>query len=119
MFGEDLFGDLKYALSIEEKECLVLKLREFAEILTTEESLMRVNKIVAELESVIKWEKERKNKDEEIDIAMAKGKSTTPKNKWGVHEIHCCITHGCKYGDRDCPVTMGLTKQNYLYKKNN
>lgn len=21
-----------------------------------------------------------------------------------VHEIHCCMKHGCKYGDEDCPV---------------
>lgn len=22
----------------------------------------------------------------------------------GVHVAHCCVLHGCKYGDRDCPV---------------
>jgi hypothetical protein len=22
----------------------------------------------------------------------------------GVHQSHCCGKHGCKYGDRDCPV---------------
>ncbi len=32
-----------------------------------------------------------------------------PKDKWGVHERHCCPKHGCKYGDMDCPVTLGLT----------
>ena len=26
------------------------------------------------------------------------------KSEYGVHQTHCCITHGCKYGDRDCPV---------------
>ena len=36
------------------------------------------------------------------------------KSKWGVHETHCCILHGCKYGDDDCPVVNGLTKQKYI-----
>jgi hypothetical protein len=31
----------------------------------------------------------------------------------GVHESHCCIEHGCKYGDDDCPVSNGVTKQSY------
>lgn len=26
------------------------------------------------------------------------------KDKFGVHITHCCSVHGCKYGDRDCPV---------------
>ena len=25
----------------------------------------------------------------------------------GVHATHCCLEHGCKYGDDDCPVMMG------------
>lgn len=24
-----------------------------------------------------------------------------------VHDSHCCKVHGCKYGDRDCPVVLG------------
>lgn len=36
------------------------------------------------------------------------------KSKWGVHEGHCCVLHGCKYGDKDCPVTNKLTKQDYI-----
>lgn len=24
-----------------------------------------------------------------------------------VHDAHCCTTHGCKYGDEDCPVVLG------------
>jgi hypothetical protein len=35
------------------------------------------------------------------------------KSEWGVHESHCCELHGCKYGDEDCPVDNGLTKQLY------
>lgn len=31
-----------------------------------------------------------------------------------VHTEHCCARHGCKYGDEDCPVELGLKKQSYL-----
>lgn len=27
------------------------------------------------------------------------------------HTEHCCITHGCKYGDADCPVTSMVKNQ--------
>lgn len=30
-----------------------------------------------------------------------------------VHSTHCCILHGCKYGDEDCPVATGIVKQEY------
>jgi hypothetical protein len=32
----------------------------------------------------------------------------------GVHASHCCVWHGCKYGDPDCPVETGKVKQLYL-----
>jgi hypothetical protein len=31
----------------------------------------------------------------------------------GVHATHCCVIHGCKYGDTDCPVTLGTVSQVY------
>lgn len=31
--------------------------------------------------------------------------------EYGVHERHCCVEHGCKYGDDDCPVVLQLTVQ--------
>ena len=31
----------------------------------------------------------------------------------GVHEAHCCKEHGCKYGDDECPVVLGLSQQRY------
>lgn len=34
-------------------------------------------------------------------------------SRWGVHETHCCVIHGCKYGDEDCPVERVETKQEY------
>jgi hypothetical protein len=30
-----------------------------------------------------------------------------------VHSTHCCTQHGCKYGDKDCPVVLGIEKQGY------
>lgn len=29
----------------------------------------------------------------------------------GVHLTHCCVVHGCKYGDKDCPVEEGTHQQ--------
>ena len=30
-----------------------------------------------------------------------------------VHTEHCCLKHGCKYGDEDCTVVTGLAPQSY------
>lgn len=35
-------------------------------------------------------------------------------NKIGVHRTHCCILHGCKYSDHDCPVTNAEVLQDHL-----
>lgn len=29
------------------------------------------------------------------------------------HRTHCCIIHGCKYHDENCPVTSGEIEQEY------
>lgn len=29
----------------------------------------------------------------------------------GQHKGHCCLAHGCKYGDDDCPVKCGKAVQ--------
>ena len=31
-----------------------------------------------------------------------------------VHTEHCCLKHGCKYREEDCPVALGLKKQSFL-----
>ena len=31
----------------------------------------------------------------------------------GVHKGHCCVFHGCKYGDEDCPVVNKRITQAY------
>ena len=35
------------------------------------------------------------------------------KENYGVHITHCCYIHGCKYGDKDCPVASGEVAQKY------
>lgn len=34
--------------------------------------------------------------------------------KHDFHTTHCCVVHGCKYGDDDCHVANGKTKQDSL-----
>ena len=48
-----------------------------------------------------------------VDEAISKGETTIPKYKWGVHKTHCCVKHGCKYGDLDCPVELAFIEQDY------
>jgi len=37
-----------------------------------------------------------------------------PEINYGVHQTHCCVFHGCKYGDEDCPVVTKIEDQLYL-----
>lgn len=32
----------------------------------------------------------------------------------GTHQTHCCVIHGCKYGDKECPVVSKEIMQEYL-----
>lgn len=34
-------------------------------------------------------------------------------NQYGAHPSHCCVHHGCKYGDKECPVYDGTVVQEY------
>lgn len=34
----------------------------------------------------------------------------------GVHATHCCKKHGCKYGDQNCPVELGIVKEVYPFQ---
>lgn len=36
-----------------------------------------------------------------------------PKHYIDVHTEHCCIRHGCKYGDEDCTVVTKKARQSY------
>lgn len=60
---------------------------------------------------------------EEKDEIIAKGKilfeQHEKKKKFDfekngdVHTAHCCIAHGCKYSDEDCPVATGKKPQEH------
>jgi len=39
--------------------------------------------------------------------------AVVPKEKYGVHASHCCKEHGCKYGNSNCPVELGLIEQEF------
>ncbi len=51
------------------------------------------------------------DRDDEMEALLHKA---IPADKIGVHETHCCIVHGCKYGNRNCPVVLGEIKQEYI-----
>ena len=36
-----------------------------------------------------------------------------PESEKDVHTEHCCVFHGCKYGDDDCPVILETKSQSY------
>ncbi len=51
-----------------------------------------------------------------LEVAMRpKPKIANKKEykKYGVHITHCCLKHGCKYRDDDCPVELGILQQAY------
>lgn len=35
------------------------------------------------------------------------------ENQKCVHTEHCCRIHGCKYGDKNCPVWLGFKTQSF------
>jgi hypothetical protein len=59
---------------------------------------------VAIVESVFKKED---NSNEWIEVLPL------PLEKYGVHRTHCCVIHGCKYSDFECPVSNEKIKQDY------
>lgn len=36
------------------------------------------------------------------------------KRKFAVHISHCCVKHGCKYSEPDCPVVNGEVQQTHV-----
>ena len=68
-----------------------------------------IDDLIEDINSTIEWDEIRKLKE----YASVLEQTTIPKDSWGVHEHHCCSKHGCKYGDEDCPVAIGLTTQVY------
>ena len=50
----------------------------------------------------------------EVDYAMFEGDQVIELyDDYKVHTSHCCVIHGCKYGDKDCPVVNKKILQKY------
>lgn len=59
----------------------------------------------------------QKMENDKIDpkiVGIDIGCGTVSPDRVGVHVNHCCVIHGCKYGDSDCPVKNGNIPQMYL-----
>jgi hypothetical protein len=50
-------------------------------------------------------------------LCVQEGMSTTghveSRIHEGTHRTHCCVVHGCKYGDNQCPVVVRKVEQAY------
>ena len=53
------------------------------------------------------------DKKGKIQSVIPMATTTMPKDDWGVHESHCCSTHGCKYMDDQCPVALDIVDQKH------
>lgn len=74
----------------------------------------KINSIeVDKKEIIVKLHSELKKQKIELEREKLVKETTIPEERWGVHETHCCEEHGCKYGNEDCPVVIGLIKQRY------
>jgi len=38
-------------------------------------------------------------------------------DEYGDHTARCCAKHGCKYGDKNCPVINRVIKQQYFCER--
>ena len=36
------------------------------------------------------------------------------EKEYGAHITHCCVMHGCKYREDDCPVVNEIVEQEYV-----
>lgn len=113
MFNQKTISDLIWMLSPDERERLAALISSFDVKVENERNTEKREKLFAHIadtcKSYTEWEKQR----EVVAAAVSRGETTIPREKWGVHESHCCVKHGCKYGHEDCPVAMELTKQQY------
>ena len=68
-----------------------------------------IDELIVDIQQTTEWEEIRNFKE----LVASSKQTAEPKDKWGVHETHCCSKHGCKYGDADCPVVLELVEQEY------
>jgi hypothetical protein len=104
MFGDEKYSKMVYAFNPDQQTRFVKLMEQFRA-----EGLTEAGTIADDIASTVKYLADKKVAED----AAAQGESTIPKKDWGVHEHHCCLAHGCKYGNPDCPVAIGLIKQKY------
>ena len=117
MFNSPTISSLVWSLNKDQRQEFITLMEKFKEdgldkILEkndTHRHKLSCDSIIEDVISTTEYEERQAKKEE----AVKEGKSTIPKEKWGVHNTHCCAKHGCKYGDSDCPVEMKLSKQVY------
>ena len=109
-FSSDI-SSLINMLNANQRERLKNLLNEFEKEGVEDAFLERfdINDIINKINFSNKYDKIR----EAAKNAAERGETTIPTKQWGVHATHCCTVHGCKYGHEDCPVEMGLVKQEY------
>ena len=71
-----------------------------------------LEEIEAAQEIINRQKKQELNKAKHL-LRDLKHKTSIPKDQWVIHKSHCCFEHGCKYGDKDCPVELAIIDQNY------
>lgn len=102
----ETIGDLTYCFDNFQK----IKFIEFLKSVEVEdEEKEKIEYLIQDITDKMEFEEIQKKAEE----AAEKGETTIPKEKWGVHVHHCCVDHGCKYGDVDCPVALDLFEQHH------
>ena len=86
------------------------------EILIKEIEEFKTNDIISEqqfIDAQFLIKKYLKQKLREEKNLGRSNTTTIPESDFGVHTSHCCFEHGCKYGNPECPVELGIVDQEY------
>jgi len=107
-------NSLIYKMSLTQRDRFIIFLEELKNegLLIISENHRRkitTDDVIKSVNSITKYEILRALADK----AVENGETTIPIEDWGVHITHCCSSHGCKYGDADCPVATKLVAQKY------
>jgi len=86
-------------------------------VLTREQWLQRIREAL-EPEAFAQYVEKRLHVMREARASMLRAFGEDPPEPEGykrcVHTEHCCVDHGCKYGDEDCPVETGQKPQSFF-----
>jgi len=45
-----------------------------------------------------------------IEVVLRERDCLKTSDETNLHAMHCCVKHGCKYNDENCPVVLGTTR---------